>query len=72
MSITVIKMDGTTEVIEPILGSCRDALIEMGIYSGPPMSIKVTSDGQDVSDIPVSQFDGRKLTIQPKEEKGGA
>ena len=72
MSITVIKMDGTTEVVEPILGSCREALIELGIYSGPPTTIEVTSDGQDVSDLPISQFDCRKLTIQPIKAVGGA
>jgi hypothetical protein len=71
MSITVMKIDGTTEVIEPIPGTCRDALIEKGIYAGPPNSIKVTCDGDDVSDRPIAQYDGRKLMIQPKEEKGG-
>jgi hypothetical protein len=72
MPITVIKMDGTTETIEPTPGTCREALIEKGVYAGPPGSIKVTCDGQDVSDQPLAHFDGRKLTIQPKEEKGGA
>jgi hypothetical protein len=71
MSITVMKIDGTTEVIEAGAGTCREAMIEKGIYAGPPASLTVTSDGQDVSDQPISGFEGQKLTLQPKKEVGG-
>ena len=73
MPITVMKMDGTTEVIEPIPGtSCKETMLDRGVYSGPPDSFAVLFENNNVDDEPVEDYVGKKLILTPRREKGGS
>jgi hypothetical protein len=72
MSITVLKLDATTETIQPSQGPCKDAMIEKGVVSAPPESFQVLFENKNVDTEPLSQFDGKKLTIAPVAQKGGS
>lgn len=72
MSITILKIGGTTEIIEPTPGvTCKDAMVDKGIYDGPLDSFRVLCDNECVDQQPLDRFDGKKLVLAPVEEKGG-
>jgi len=72
MSITILKMDGSTEITEPVPGvTCKQAMIDKGIVSAPPQAFTVNFENRNVDNEPLSNYDNKKLSILPVKKEGG-
>lgn len=63
MAITVHKLNGKTMMIEPSFRTCKEAILNEGLHTGPE-DIRVTCGNKYVDDELATDYDGRQLTIR--------
>ena len=73
MAVTLVLLDGTSTTVEPVPGkTCKEALIDLGVMTGPPEVWQVvTPDNRVVDNEQITAFDQKKLQITATKGKGG-
>ena len=63
MAIVVQKPDGSTVIMEPCDGTCKEAILIQGLHTGLE-DIRITCEGKEVCNEPIRDYDNRELNIR--------